>query len=102
MAKTKITANSTDFLRIESDFEVVDNYSNVYDLVRREVLPFCLWGISKNGLILKLTAFHNLSIWAFRRRRALRYNLFCGKKSHKKGFPLQSLTQNAVVTRIKP
>jgi hypothetical protein len=44
MAKTKITANSTDFLRIESDFEVVDNYSNVYDLVRREVLPFCRWG----------------------------------------------------------
>jgi hypothetical protein len=54
------------------------------------------------GLILKLTAFQNLSIWAFRKRRALRYNLFCGKKSHKKGFPLQSLTQNAVVTRIKP
>jgi hypothetical protein len=54
------------------------------------------------GLILKLTAFQHLSIWAFRKRRALRYNLFCGKKSHKKGFPLQSLTQNAVVPKIKP
>jgi hypothetical protein len=54
------------------------------------------------GLILKLTAFQHLSIWAFRKRRALRYNLFCGKKSYKKGFLLQSLTQNAVVTRSKP
>jgi hypothetical protein len=43
-----------------------------------------------NGLILKLTAFQHLSIWAFRKRRALRYNLFYGKKSHKKGFSLQT------------
>jgi hypothetical protein len=44
MAKTKITACSNNFLRIESDFEVVDNNGNVYDLAGREVLPFCRWG----------------------------------------------------------
>jgi hypothetical protein len=40
----------------------------------------------RQGLILKLTAFQHLSIWALRKRRALRYNLFCGKKATKKDF----------------
>jgi hypothetical protein len=54
-----------------------------------------------NGFIPKLTAFKNLIMWAFPEGRAFRFNLFCGKKNHKKGFPLQPLTQNAAINKTK-
>jgi len=53
------------------------------------------------GFILKLTAFKNLIMWALPKGRVFRFNLFCGKKDHKKGFPLQPLTRNAVINRTK-
>jgi CDGSH-type Zn-finger protein len=48
MAKTKITVNSNGSLKIESDFEIVDKYGNVYDLAGREVLSLCRCGLSRN------------------------------------------------------
>jgi hypothetical protein len=53
--------------------------------------------VIKKGFIPKLIAFENLIMWAFPMGRIFRFNLFCGKKDHKKGCPLQLLTQNAVI-----
>jgi hypothetical protein len=67
-------------------------------LIRHQT-GFC--HVVKNGFILKLTAFKNLIMWAFPEGRVFRFNLFCGKKDHKKGFSLQPLTQNAVINSTK-
>jgi hypothetical protein len=53
--------------------------------------------VIKKGFIPKLIAFENLIMWAFPKGRIFRFNLFCGKKDHNKGFTLQLLTQNAVI-----
>ncbi len=55
----------------------------------------------KKGFIPKLTVFKNGIMWAFPKGRVFRFNLFCGKKDHKKGFALQSLNQNNAINRTK-
>jgi len=41
------------------------------------------------------------NIWACPKGRAMRYNLFLPQRQAKKGFPLLSLTQNAVVATLE-
>jgi CDGSH-type Zn-finger protein len=48
MAKTRITPNSNGSLRIEGDFEIVDNAGNVYGLGGREMVSICRCGLSNN------------------------------------------------------
>jgi len=48
MAKTRITPNSNGSLRIEGDFEIVDNAGNVYGLGGREIVSICRCGLSNN------------------------------------------------------
>ena len=48
MTKTKTRVNSNGYLRIESNFEIVDKNGNVYDLAGREVVWLCRCGLSKN------------------------------------------------------
>ena len=48
MAKTRITPNSNGSLRIEGDFEIVDNTGNVYGLGGREIVSICRCGLSNN------------------------------------------------------
>lgn len=48
MAKTKITVKSNGSLKIEGDFEIVDENGNVYGLGGREMVSICRCGLSKN------------------------------------------------------
>lgn len=48
MGKTKLTINRNGSLKIEGDFEIVDQDGNVYDLQGRETLGLCRCGLSAN------------------------------------------------------
>lgn len=48
MASTKITVNPNGSLKIEGDFEIVDNQGNVYGLQGRTSLGLCRCGLSNN------------------------------------------------------
>lgn len=48
MATTKITVKSNGSIKIEGDFEIVDNVGNVYGLEGRDVVALCRCGQSKN------------------------------------------------------
>ena len=48
MAKTRITPKSNGSLRIEGDFEIVDQDGNVYGLGGREIVSICRCGLSNN------------------------------------------------------
>src|SRR3954466_5967477 len=48
MATTKITVKSNGSLKIEGDFEIVDESGNVYGLSGREMVSICRCGLSKN------------------------------------------------------
>jgi hypothetical protein len=47
MSKTKITVKSNSALKIEGDFEIVDQEGNIYDLGGRTVISLCRCGLSK-------------------------------------------------------
>ena len=44
----KITVKSNGSLKIEGDFEIVDNNGNVYGLEGRDIISLCRCGQSKN------------------------------------------------------
>ncbi|HPH23733.1 MAG TPA: CDGSH iron-sulfur domain-containing protein [Chitinophagaceae bacterium] len=48
MSGTKITVKSNGSLKIEGDFEIVDNNGNVYGLEGRDIISLCRCGQSKN------------------------------------------------------
>jgi CDGSH-type Zn-finger protein len=48
MSKTKLTINRNGSLKIEGDFEIVDQDGNVYGLQGREALGLCRCGLSVN------------------------------------------------------
>lgn len=48
MGKTKLTINRNGSLKIEGDFEIVDQDGNVYGLQGRETLGLCRCGLSAN------------------------------------------------------
>ncbi len=48
MASTKIKVNSNGSLRVEGDFEVVDQEGKTYDLGGRNLVSFCRCGLSGN------------------------------------------------------
>ncbi len=48
MGKTKLTINKNGSLKIEGDFEIVDQDGNVYGLQGRETLGLCRCGLSAN------------------------------------------------------
>lgn len=48
MSKTKLTINRNGSLKIEGDFEIVDQDGNVYGLQGREALGLCRCGLSAN------------------------------------------------------
>ncbi|WP_291782051.1 CDGSH iron-sulfur domain-containing protein [Cecembia sp.] len=48
MASTKITVNPNGSLKIEGDFEIVDNQGNAYGLQGRTLLGICRCGHSNN------------------------------------------------------
>lgn len=48
MGKTKLTVNKNGSLKIEGDFEIVDQEGNVFGLQGREVLGLCRCGLSAN------------------------------------------------------
>jgi CDGSH-type Zn-finger protein len=48
MATTKLTVNPNGSLKVEGDFEIVDNQGNQYDLGGRTALGLCRCGLSKN------------------------------------------------------
>ena len=48
MSKTKLTINRNGSLKIEGDFEIVDQEGNVYGLQGRETLGICRCGLSAN------------------------------------------------------
>lgn len=48
MSKTKITVKSNGSLKIEGDFEILDEIGGVYNLQGREIISICRCGLSKN------------------------------------------------------
>lgn len=48
MSKTKLTINKNGSIKIEGDFEIVDQNGNAYGLQGREVLGLCRCGLSAN------------------------------------------------------
>ncbi len=48
MASTKITVNPNGSLKIEGDFEIVDNQGRAYGLQGRTVVSLCRCGMSAN------------------------------------------------------
>lgn len=48
MSKTKLTINANGSLKIEGNFEIVDQEGNVYGLQGRETLGLCRCGLSEN------------------------------------------------------
>lgn len=48
MSKTKLTVTKNGFIKIDGDFEIVDQEGNVYDLQGRTALGLCLCGLSAN------------------------------------------------------
>jgi CDGSH-type Zn-finger protein len=48
MSTTKLTINKNGSLKIEGDFEIVDQEGNVYGLQGRETLGLCRCGLSAN------------------------------------------------------
>jgi CDGSH-type Zn-finger protein len=47
MSKTKITIKSDSALRIEGEFEILDQDGNKYDIGDRNVISLCRCGLSK-------------------------------------------------------
>lgn len=48
MAKTRITVKDNGSIKVEGDFEIVDNDGNFYGLGGREIISICRCGLSKN------------------------------------------------------
>ena len=48
MSKTKLTVTKNGFIKIDGDFEIVDQDGNVYDLQGRTALGLCRCGLSAN------------------------------------------------------
>ena len=48
MSKTKLTINKNGSIKIEGDFEIVDQDGNVYGLEGRTALGLCRCGLSSN------------------------------------------------------
>lgn len=48
MSKTKLTVTKNGFIKIDGDFEIVDQEGNVYDLQGRTALGLCRCGLSSN------------------------------------------------------
>ncbi|MBU3713575.1 MAG: CDGSH iron-sulfur domain-containing protein [Ferruginibacter sp.] len=48
MPSTKITIKSNSAIKIEGDFEIVDEKGNLYDLGGRTVVSLCRCGLSAN------------------------------------------------------
>ena len=48
MSTTKLTINRNGSLKIEGDFEIVDQDGNIYGLQGRETLGLCRCGLSAN------------------------------------------------------
>ena len=48
MSKTKLTITKNGFIKIDGDFEIVDQEGNVYDLQGRTALGLCRCGLSAN------------------------------------------------------
>lgn len=48
MSKTKLTVTKNGFIKIDGDFEIVDQEGNVYDLQGRTALGLCRCGLSEN------------------------------------------------------
>ena len=48
MSKTKLTVTKNGFIKIDGDFEIVDQEGNVYDLQGRTALGLCRCGLSAN------------------------------------------------------
>ena len=48
MSKTKLTININGSIKIEGDFEIVDQDGNVYGLEGRTALGLCRCGLSSN------------------------------------------------------
>ena len=48
MPSTKITIKSNSALKIEGDFEIVDETGKIYNLGGRTVVSLCRCGLSKN------------------------------------------------------
>ena len=46
--KTRITVKSNNSLKVEGDFEIVDQDGNIYDLAGRTVVSLCRCGLSAN------------------------------------------------------
>ena len=45
---TKVTVKNNGSLKLEGDFEIVDQNGMVYDLGGREIISICRCGLSKN------------------------------------------------------
>ncbi len=48
MSKTKLTVTKNGFIKIDGEFEIVDQDGNVYDLQGRTALGLCRCGLSAN------------------------------------------------------
>ena len=48
MSKSKLTVTKNGFIKIDGDFEIVDQEGNVYDLQGRTALGLCRCGLSAN------------------------------------------------------
>jgi CDGSH-type Zn-finger protein len=48
MSKTKLTVTKNGFIKIDGDFEIVDQEGKVYDLQGRTALGLCRCGLSAN------------------------------------------------------
>lgn len=48
MGKTKLTVTKNGFIKIDGEFEIVDQDGNVYDLQGRTALGVCRCGLSAN------------------------------------------------------
>ena len=48
MSKNKLTVTKNGFIKIDGDFEIVDQEGNVYDLQGRTALGLCRCGLSAN------------------------------------------------------
>ena len=48
MSKTKLTVTKNGFIKIDGDFEIVEQEGNVYDLQGRTALGLCRCGLSAN------------------------------------------------------
>jgi len=48
MSGAKITIKSNGSMKVEGDFEIVDEQGNTYDLGGREIISLCRCGLSSN------------------------------------------------------